>query len=1165
MSHCTALIERLDRRLLLCIDHTGALIAPVEVATSYPSAFVERQPNQPSIQSLWGTGIRKILVLQVRIGNEFLPEDMNGRNVAAASLTKTTMRQITHFDEGSNDFDYDFIVPNAIIPIPAGAGYSTSTAHLLARDAVAIAHANAQAQNPLDNTYLAANYFAVLARSSLGGGLAQVGPGNEQATTTLYSHVGNEYTGDSAAGLFLHELGHNLGVLHAASAMPGDLYTMIDDVSPVAPGVIGEYRDYFSVMGGSSSSRSNMSIVDKYRFGWLNQTSVPFVTTQSINQSHVYRIYAHDENQSLIPGKAYGAIVPMDQRRDFWIEFRRDPTHPYANDYSKSGVQLRWNRWADWTQSQPSQGGSSTALIDVNPLRLAGPESGYLTDKLDYASMDATLTVGQSFSDPGSGLSITTLSVNYDSAAQRYYCEIAIEFERSEDAPTLDLIAETNFISAAKFAAGGLNRRVNFKAIAQDDDADPRNLGLRYMWEVSALDGGWTRLVTPPSTLWDYTHTFNAVGVYRVRGTVTDASGHSVSDTVLVRVGEDTPPLLVNGRVVDSSGSGIGGATVALYRPDSNPSPTHTNELLYDTAITDEDGFYTIFRPLSNGQPIPNLQLVAVKAAYHLNVIADSALDVANAQRTRVDFVGTAIDRVTISGVIRNDLTGRVSGATVHAGSYSARTDPNGNYRIRVPRGRYLMSASSADGRLLVSDGVSTYTEADAAVESPPAYNFRTLDTSQRTVRVNLQGFVQADSEVILIDSVGRQHSNRNGGILDPLNSFIDVRLPTNGATHLWPRFGTRWTLLDATSIPISLVPATTSGSPPQPLTFIKQPSSGNISGAIAGDEKITGAIVRLYSGATLLRETTSDSFGTYCFPAVATGTYSVQVTHPTSTFAISSKSVTVANGTESVASFDANHSYGTPSFSGTGIFVGNTSIRQAVQLSSAASGDPSVRYEWSGSSGVSFAPDASGNAVALFPGAGTYSVTVVATDRFGRLATRTQGMRVGTITDQVPPMLRSISFAFEREQALYLQFSEPIAPIDIGKTLVLTRSTSTTAPTPVDWAAFITSMDPISHTLQIKKVTGGQNFVNGRYALFVSNEAFNDTADQSGVGVTLFDFSILAGDATMNESCAFDDLVALSQHYDLPGTWSDGDFNYDGVVDFQDMIILAQNYNTSI
>jgi hypothetical protein len=63
------------------------------------------------------------------------------------------------------------------------------------------------------------------------------------------------------------------------------------------------------------------------------------------------------------------------------------------------------------------------------------------------------------------------------------------------------------------------------------------------------------------------------------------------------------------------------------------------------------------------------------------------------------------------------------------------------------------------------------------------------------------------------------------------------------------------------------------------------------------------------------------------------------------------------------------------------------------------------------------------------------------------------------------------------------------------------------------------------------------------------------------------FDFFVLAGDANRDRKVDFNDLVVLAQNYHSTGgkTFAQGDFNYDGNVDFNDLVILAQRYNTGL
>jgi hypothetical protein len=59
-----------------------------------------------------------------------------------------------------------------------------------------------------------------------------------------------------------------------------------------------------------------------------------------------------------------------------------------------------------------------------------------------------------------------------------------------------------------------------------------------------------------------------------------------------------------------------------------------------------------------------------------------------------------------------------------------------------------------------------------------------------------------------------------------------------------------------------------------------------------------------------------------------------------------------------------------------------------------------------------------------------------------------------------------------------------------------------------------------------------------------------------------------ILGDANLDRSVGFADLVALAQNYntfDGSAFWTRGDFNFDGNVNFTDLVILAQRYNSTL
>jgi hypothetical protein len=81
---------------------------------------------------------------------------------------------------------------------------------------------------------------------------------------------------------------------------------------------------------------------------------------------------------------------------------------------------------------------------------------------------------------------------------------------------------------------------------------------------------------------------------------------------------------------------------------------------------------------------------------------------------------------------------------------------------------------------------------------------------------------------------------------------------------------------------------------------------------------------------------------------------------------------------------------------------------------------------------------------------------------------------------------------------------------------------------------------------------------------------AFNAVGDSPDSNVATASTVLTAaiadkGDANLDGVVDFDDLVALSQHYNTVGgmTWADGDFTGDGNVDFNDLTFLSQAYNT--
>jgi CubicO group peptidase (beta-lactamase class C family) len=64
---------------------------------------------------------------------------------------------------------------------------------------------------------------------------------------------------------------------------------------------------------------------------------------------------------------------------------------------------------------------------------------------------------------------------------------------------------------------------------------------------------------------------------------------------------------------------------------------------------------------------------------------------------------------------------------------------------------------------------------------------------------------------------------------------------------------------------------------------------------------------------------------------------------------------------------------------------------------------------------------------------------------------------------------------------------------------------------------------------------------------------------------VSAIDQPVRIGDATLDDAVDFDDLLLLAQNYERPNRlWAQGDFTGDGFVGFDDLLLLAQNYDAT-
>jgi hypothetical protein len=100
----------------------------------------------------------------------------------------------------------------------------------------------------------------------------------------------------------------------------------------------------------------------------------------------------------------------------------------------------------------------------------------------------------------------------------------------------------------------------------------------------------------------------------------------------------------------------------------------------------------------------------------------------------------------------------------------------------------------------------------------------------------------------------------------------------------------------------------------------------------------------------------------------------------------------------------------------------------------------------------------------------------------------------------------------------------------------------------------------------EVARLTLASDLPDGDYRLTLAAGAVADSAGNVISGETSFDFFQLAGDVNRDRAVDFKDLVILAQNYNTTGkSWETGDVTGDGAVDFNDLVVLAQRYNTGL
>jgi hypothetical protein len=195
----------------------------------------------------------------------------------------------------------------------------------------------------------------------------------------------------------------------------------------------------------------------------------------------------------------------------------------------------------------------------------------------------------------------------------------------------------------------------------------------------------------------------------------------------------------------------------------------------------------------------------------------------------------------------------------------------------------------------------------------------------------------------------------------------------------------------------------------------------------------------------------------------------------------------------------------------------------------------------------------------------GTFTIVITTVDEDGSFAAATVEVTVGN-GDTTPPTIASSQILFNDFQGVSLTFSEPLDPASVtaGDLQLLNLTTSlTSAPVSV-----VLSSNNTVATWRFNNA--GAAIADGNYRFTLPASAVRDVAGNNNALATLQNATtfFFAGDANRDKLVNFSDLLVLAQNYNQTGrTFSQGNFDYSagGTVNFPDLLILAAKYNQQL
>lgn len=300
-------------------------------------------------------------------------------------------------------------------------------------------------------------------------------------------------------------------------------------------------------------------------------------------------------------------------------------------------------------------------------------------------------------------------------------------------------------------------------------------------------------------------------------------------------------------------------------------------------------------------------------------------------------------------------------------------------------------------------------------------------------------------------------------------------------------------------------------------------------------------------SGLSTSVPTTGLPVGTYSYYAIVVDSRGLQ-----SVYRVATSNITVAIAAPSAPDLDSSSDLGVSSTDditadNTPTFNGTATANTIVQLFDGASLAGSTTSDGSGNWSITTGTLSNGS----------HTFTAKTTDGVNTsLASAALVVQIDTIA----PSLISANYDRNISQDVIISFDDVVAGSISTGDLTLTNTT-TSAVVPGAVSNIVVAGGGLVATIEF-----GSLLANGRYTLSMPASAATDIAGNAITSALSLNFVQLAGDANNDATVNFDDLLVLAQNYGASSVgFSNGDFNYDGVVGFDDLLLLAQNYNVTL